>query len=313
MCSQFLPISKNNHWCVFFLFSMEKTNHMFLTKCILHMCEVSVFPAGHSWKGGFCSLGISSPGYTISCLWPGPVQCHTALTSCCGLCMVAFELSALLPTFWESCRSLWGRRWWFCHVLLVWCRRGMPSSSISRAGSAPKKAGPWPFHELPTACVILSVSTWERSHSAWVKHWWWGTPHLPSLVPHPHGGFDPVTTLSPLVQVHACPSLCCPCLLPAGNLTSVAAQGLGQVGQGQASGGSVRLCLPLRVQSHGFCHAPLSLSKPCLVRNHEKWEGRCRGPVETSTHSGQWRRSQKSHPTTAYLTGGFQGFLRAAA
>lgn len=67
---------------------MEKTNHMFLTKCILHMCEASVFPAGVLERVGCCSLGISSPGYNISCLWPGQVQCHTALTSCCGLCMV---------------------------------------------------------------------------------------------------------------------------------------------------------------------------------------------------------------------------------
>lgn len=59
---------------------MEKTNHMFLTKCILHMCEASVFPAGVLERVGCCYLGISSPGYTISC--------HTALTSCCGLYMV---------------------------------------------------------------------------------------------------------------------------------------------------------------------------------------------------------------------------------
>lgn len=138
---------------------------------------------------------------------------------------------------------------------------------------------------------------------------------LPSLVPHPHGGFDPVTTLSPLAQVHACPSLCCPCLLPAGNLTSIAAQGLGQEGQGPASGGRVKICPSLSVQSHGFHNAPLVLflSKPLLVRNHEKWEEGCWGPAGTGTHSGQWRRPQKCHPPQLTSQGGFQGFFRAAA
>lgn len=47
MCFQFLFLfQKENHRCI--LFSVEKANPMFLTKCILHMCEVkSVFPAGY--------------------------------------------------------------------------------------------------------------------------------------------------------------------------------------------------------------------------------------------------------------------------
>lgn len=48
MCSQFLfSFQKENHRCI--LFSVEKANPVFLTECILHVCEVkSVFPAGHS-------------------------------------------------------------------------------------------------------------------------------------------------------------------------------------------------------------------------------------------------------------------------
>lgn len=85
----------------FLLFSVGKANHMFLTKCILHICEASVFPAGHLEGVGCCSPGSRTPGYTISNLWPSPVKCFICpdqLLSCAWWVLVVSALSVLLAT-----------------------------------------------------------------------------------------------------------------------------------------------------------------------------------------------------------------------
>lgn len=102
MCSQFLfSFQKENHRCI--LFSVEKANPVFLTKCILHVCEVkSVFPAGHSLRVSRSFPGIRTlvtPSPTRGPASSVPHLHEPVAVSCAWWAPVVFVLSALLPTF----------------------------------------------------------------------------------------------------------------------------------------------------------------------------------------------------------------------
>lgn len=70
------------------LFSVEKANPMFLTKCILHMCEVKSFPTRPFLKGESLLSRHKDPGYTMSYLWPCQLSAAFARASRCELCLV---------------------------------------------------------------------------------------------------------------------------------------------------------------------------------------------------------------------------------
>lgn len=84
-----------------------------------------------------------------------PTQCHirigqllcAVLVGTVGLCVVCS------PANLESPADLSAKSYWRCY-----CRE-VPSSSISHLGSAPQRAGPWPFYKLHTTSVLISLLT----------------------------------------------------------------------------------------------------------------------------------------------------------
>lgn len=130
-----------------------------------------------------------------------------------------------------------------------WCCRGVPSSSTSHLGLAPQRAGPWPFYKLPTTSVLISLLTGNRGPQCLTK----ALPSPSSLLSIPSRSIP-----SPLVQVHTCPGLCCPCLLPAGNLHLFRAAPRAGAGGARTGQWECEATTPVSIaQSHGLHNAPL--------------------------------------------------------
>lgn len=152
----------------------------------------------------------------------------------------------------ESPADLPARSYW------RWCCRGVASSSISHLGSAPERAAPWPFHKLPTTSVLISVSELGiEAHNACVKPSQSLSFAVDSNEVHPQPPCPGAHLPWPMLPVPLT------CRQP----TPIAAQELGQVGQGLASGGSEAPIPGSIAQSHGLHNTPpvsslLSLASP---------------------------------------------------
>lgn len=156
--------------------------------------------------------------------WPVMVT-----ASCDGLARQVALASSALPTVPPPPGGPQGRRQEALQLpCWRWGHRGLPSSSISPLGSAPRRA--WAPGLFYTDSLLLSLSlsvfvTESGGPGARGILGGGGPALLPEFLSHPGCCFGPAATPSPLVPVEACPVLVLPMPSTTRNLAPISALG----------------------------------------------------------------------------------------